>query len=199
MELIFGFFIGFISDLIRSVFLPASTDWINRLIPSARQKKNLDENILMLDIMEKLKLLGKDPELARHAREDAAKFMSVLNKQKEAFVENAIEVMEVVRVTQTEMNIEAERRADVARMQMGRSIIALESSGCVNEEQAAALSETQALWEKYAQSQAGFAAIQFKGGSMSPLVFASELESITVSRAGELKRMLQEMRERFVE
>ena len=32
---------------------------------------------------------------------------------------------------------------------------------------------------------------------MAPLIYAGELESATVSRTGELKRMLEEMRERY--
>ncbi|MGO4910517.1 hypothetical protein ACEN2J_19660 [Pseudorhodobacter sp. W20_MBD10_FR17] len=46
-------------------------------------------------------------------------------------------------------------------------------------------------------SDAGIAAYKFDGGSMAPLVYASELETLTVSRTGELKRMLEEMRERY--
>lgn len=191
-----AFVLGFIADLFRSVFMPASTEWINRLIPSARKKANVQENILTLDIMEKLKSLGKDPDLAKHSRDDAAQFMTVLTSQQEAFVENAIEVIDSTFMTQAEMNMEAGRRANVAKKQMERAIIALERSGWMSEAQTAALKEAQGQWEKYAQAQAEFASAEFEGGSMAPLIFASELESATVSRTGELKRMLEEMRER---
>lgn len=197
MEWLGGFFLGIIADLFRSVFMPASTEWINRLIPSSRKKANVEDNILTLDIMEKLKSLGKDPDLVKHARDDAAQFMAVLISQQEAFVENAMEVIDSTFMTQIEMNMEAGRRADVARKQMERAIIALERSGWMNETQTAALEQTQERWEKYAQAQAQFAAAEFEGGSMAPLIFASELESATVSRTGELKRMLDEMRQRY--
>jgi hypothetical protein len=72
MEWLGGFVFGFVADLFRSVFMPASTEWINRFIPSARKKANVEENILTLDIMEKWKSLGKDPDLVKHARDDAA-------------------------------------------------------------------------------------------------------------------------------
>lgn len=199
MEWVGGFVLGFVADVFRSVFLPASTKWISRLIPSAREKSNVEDNILTLDIMEKLKSLGKDPELVKQAREDAAKFMSVLTSQKEAFVDNAIEIIDSTYMTQAEMNMEAGRRADVARQQMERAIVALERSGWLNEAQIAALKDAQERWENYARSQANFAALEFEGGSMAPLIFASELESATVSRIGELKRMLEEMRERYGE
>lgn len=199
MEWLGGFILGFIADAFRSVFMPASTEWINRRIPSARKKANVEENILTLDIMEKLKSLGKDPDLVKHARDDAAQFMTVLTSQKEAFVETAMEVIDSTFITQVEMNIEADRRADVASKQMERAIIALKRSGWMSEAQIAALKETQGKWEKYAQAQAEFAAVEFEGGTMAPLVYSSELESATVSRTGELKRMMEEMRERYGE
>lgn len=81
MEWLIGFILGFITDLFRSVFLPASTTWVNRLIPSAQKKENIEENILMLRIMEQLKSLGKDPNIAKHARDDAAQFLSFPTSQ----------------------------------------------------------------------------------------------------------------------
>lgn len=197
MDWLVGFVLGFFADLVRSVFMPTSTEWINRFIPTARKKANVEENILTLDIMEKLKSLGKDPALAKHAQDDAAQFLAVLNSQQEAFVENAIEIIDSTYMTQVEMNMEAGRRADVARQQMERAIVALERSGWMEACQVAALKRTQDHWESYAKAQAEFASAEFEGGSMAPLVYASELESVTVSRTGELKRMLEEMRERY--
>lgn len=197
MEWLIGFVLGFIADVFRSVAMPASTEWLNRWIPSARRRTNVEENKLTLEIMERLKSLGKDPDLAKHARDDADKFMLVLTSQQQAFVDNAIEVIDSTFMTQAEMNMEANRRADVARKQMERAIIALERSGWMSEAQIAALKETQGRWEKYAQAQAEFAAAEFEGGTMARLIFSSELESATVSRTGELKRMLEDMRERY--
>jgi uncharacterized protein YecT (DUF1311 family) len=197
MEAVVGFVLGFLTDLFRSVFMPTTTDWINRYVPSARRKANVAENILTLEIMEKLKSLGKDPALATHAREDASQFLSVLTSQREAFVENAVEIIDSTYMSQIDMNFEATRRAEVARQQMERAIISLERSGWLEKRQVSELKITQDLWEAYAESQARFAAAEFDGGSMAPLVYASELETARVSRTGELKRMLDEMRERY--
>lgn len=196
MDWLVGFILGFFADLFRSVFMPASTDWINRFIPTARKKANVERNVLTLDIMEKLKSLGKDPALAKHALDDATQFLAVLNSQQEAFVENAIEIIDSTYMTQVEMSMEAGRLADVARQQMERAIVALERSGWMKASQVAALKQTQENWESYANAQASFAAAEYEGSTMAPLVYASELESATVSRTGELKRMLEEMRER---
>lgn len=199
MEWFVGFILGFVADLFRSVFMPASTEWLNRFLPAARRKANVEENMLTLQVMERLKSLGKDPDLAKHARDDSAQFLNVLTTQQEAFVENAVEVIDSTYMTQLEMNVEAERRASVARQQMERAIIALERSGWMDERQVATLKVTQQNWEEYAKSQAEFAAAEFDGGSMAPLVFSSELESVTISRTGEIKRMLNEMSERYGE
>ncbi len=199
MEWLIGFILGFVADLFRSVFMPASTEWLNRFLPAARRKANVEENMLTLQVMERLRSLGKDPDLAKHARDDSAQFLSVLTTQQEAFVENAVEVIDSTYMTQLEMNVEAGRRASVARQQMERAIIALERSGWMDERQVATLRVTQKSWEDYAKSQAEFAAAEFDGGSMAPLVFSSELESVTISRTGELKRMLNEMSERYSE
>ncbi len=197
MEWLIGFLLGFATDLFRSVFMPASTTWLNKFLPAARKKANVEDNMLTLQVMERLKSLGKNPDLAKHAREDATQFLSVLTTQQEAFVENAVEVIDSTHMSQLELNIEAARRASVAQQQMERAIIALERSGWMEERQAATLKATQRNWEEYAKSQAEFAAAAFDRGSMAPLVYSSELESVTISRTGELKRMLQEMRELY--
>jgi uncharacterized protein YecT (DUF1311 family) len=197
MEWLVGFVLGFFADLFRSVFMPASTEWINKFIPAARRKANVEENILTLEVMDKLQSLGKDPNLAKHARGDAAQFLSVLTSQQDAFVENAIEIIDSTHMTQIEMNVEAGRRANVAQQQMERAIIALKRSGWLEPPQISNLDNAQENWEAYAKSQAEFAAAEFEGGSMAKLVYASELESVTISRTGELNRMFQEMKERY--
>lgn len=191
------FCLGVAADLFRSVFMPASTDWINRFIPSARKKANVEENVLTLQIMETLKSLGKDPDLAKYAREDATQFMAVLSSQREAFVENAIEVIDSTYMTQTEMNSEAKRRSDVARLQMERSIVGLQRSGWLQEGQMQLLQKAQTRWESYAKAQAQFAMAEFEDGSMAPLIYSAELEAATIRRTGELTRTLEEMRERY--
>lgn len=193
MEWLVGFVFGIVADLFRSVFMPASTEWVNKFIPAARQKATVEENMLTLQVMEKLKSLGKDPSLAKHVHDNSAQFLSVLTSQQEAFVENAIDVIDSTDITQLEINAEAGRRANVAQQQMERAIIALKRSGWIDKRQIVILDQAQLDWEKYAKSQAEFSTAAFEGGSMAPLVYAGELESVTISRTGELNRMFQEM------
>lgn len=197
MDWIIAFALGFLTDLSRSVLLPASTRWINRLIPFARSKENIETNIVILDIMGKLKSLGLDPALAVNFRADADKFLGAVTSRQEAFVENAIGAIEDTITTQTELNLESNRRAEIAREQMGHALKALETSGWMEADQIKALQEAQTNWESYATSQAEVAAFGYKGGSMAPLVYNNEIENLAVNRTGELKLMLEDMRERF--
>ena len=100
-------------------------------------------------------------------------------------------------MTQAEMYMEVDRCANVARQQMERAILALKRSGLLEPLQISNLDKAQENWEAYAKSQAEFAAAEFEGGSMAPLVYASELELVTISRTGELNRMFQELKERY--
>lgn len=197
MEWLAGFVLGVFADIFRSVFLPASTGWLNHFIPSARKKANFEENALTLEVMEKLVSLGKDPNLAKHARDDAEQFLNILTKQRDAFVDNAVEVIDSTHMSQVEMNAEAFRRSDVAGQQMERAVIALKCSGWLSEAQISGLDQAQAIWEQYAQSQAEFEALEYEGGSMAPLIHATTLENITLTRTGELKGIFETMRENY--
>ncbi len=74
--------------------MPASTACLNRFVPAARKKANVEDNMLTLQGMERLKSLGKDPNLAKHARDDTAQFMNVLTTQQETFLDNAVDVVD---------------------------------------------------------------------------------------------------------
>ncbi|MGN7960873.1 lysozyme inhibitor LprI family protein [Brucella sp. 22210] len=196
MGWLIGFLLGLITDIARSVFIPASTEWINRRIPWMNKNINIKENSLILDMRAKLIAQGLDPDLVRYMLKDADEFLNRLSGQSEAFVENAVKVVSMI--TQAEMNSDAAARAEVATLQMERAIEALEQSGLLTETQLAALKASQAHWNAYAKAQAEFAAAEFEGGSMSPLIYSGELESVTISRTGDLKRILEELRERHV-
>ncbi|GGE15240.1 hypothetical protein GCM10011360_00070 [Primorskyibacter flagellatus] len=197
MEWIVGFFVGFVADLFRSVFMPATTEWLNRLIPSARRRNNVKDNVLTFEVMERLKSLGKDPNLAKFARDDASQFMNVLTSQQQAFIDNAIEIIDSTHMSQVEMNLEAQRRADVASQQLERAVIALEKSGWLSNSQIAALHDSQEKWLAYAKAHAEFSALEFEGGTIRPLVYSSEMETSAVSRTGELRRAYEDMQGRY--
>jgi uncharacterized protein YecT (DUF1311 family) len=51
--------------------------------------------------------------------------------------------------------------------------------------------DTQRTWEAYRDHQANFAAAQFEGGTIQPLVRATELERLTIERAAILETDLE--------
>lgn len=195
MEWLIGFVSGFVADALRSVFLPASTDWLNKHIPAARKKANIEENKIILEVMERLKALDKDPALARHIGSNADTFLQLLQSQRDAFVEHAVEIIDSTHMTQLEMNEEAARRADVARQQMERAVIALERSDWLSPAEVAALAASQERWQAYAEAQSEFARAGYEGGSMAPLVYWHQMETAAVSRTAELRRMFDDMAE----
>lgn len=56
------------------------------------------------------------------------------------------------------------------------------------------LMQSQAAWENYSVEQAEAASISYRGGSIYPLIYLSELESLTVERAARLQAELDELR-----
>lgn len=193
MEWLIGFIAGFVADLFRSVFLPTSTRWMSRFIPSARQKANIKDNLLTLEIMEKLKGLGKDPALAKHIRESTDAFNAAIESRQDAFVEHAVEVIDSTHMTQLDMNEEAARRAEVARKQMLRARIALQESGLMTPLEVQMLDAAQERFQEYTEAQGDFARAGFHGGSMAPLAYWNQLETARVNRAGELRQIHQQM------
>lgn len=186
-----GFVFGVIVDAVRSVVAPATTDWMRRFFPSEQRKANLEDNRARLEIMEKLGAMGYDPDLARHADKDVEHFMAVLRSQQNAFVETQVEKI-VAYQTQLELNEDAADRAEVARVQMNRILRQIEIAEFITDEQKAVLPVAQAAWEEYAKRQAEFAAEAYHRGSMRPMVYHGEVETLVTTRTAELQRIYDE-------
>jgi len=57
--------------------------------------------------------------------------------------------------------------------------------------------KSQSAWTRYRDAQADLLAMQFEGGSMQPLVRASELERLTIARIAEIKDFIDEHEKMF--
>lgn len=193
MEWLLGFVLGFVADAFRSVFLPASTDYINGLLPGSKQKANIEKNTLVLETMDRLKSLGKDPELARHISSSSEDFWARLTSQKEAFVDAQVEFLDSTHMNQIEMNQEAYRRFEVAQTQMDGIFNAIMQSDTMEDVQKDQLRKAQKAWMKFQEEQSEFSGILFAGGSMRPLVSASEREALALQRSGQLKSIYEEL------
>jgi uncharacterized protein YecT (DUF1311 family) len=158
---------------------------MRRFFPSEQRKANLEDNRARLEIMEKLGAMGYDPDLARHADKDVEHFMAVLRSQQNAFVETQVEKI-VAHQTQLELNEDAADRAEVARVQMNRILRQIEIAEFITDEQKAVLPVAQAAWEEYAKRQA------YHRGSMRPMVYHGEVETLVTTRTAELQRIYDE-------
>ena len=56
-----------------------------------------------------------------------------------------------------------------------------------------AFENSQQMWLRYREASAEFQSSQYHGGSIQPLIHASALESVTISRIVELEPLLKEM------
>ncbi len=191
MEWLVGFLLGFVADLFRSVFLPASTEWMNRIIPGGKRKTNRAENILVLETMERLKSLGKDPGLARHIHDNGDDFVARLTNQREAFVDAQIELIDSSNMTQAEMTMEANRRFEVADTQMKSILSVILDSDHLDELHKDQLRKAQIAWEGFRDEQSEYTGLLFSGGTMRPLVYSGEREALTIQRTGQLKAIYE--------
>lgn len=195
MEGIIGFVLGFLVDFIRSIFAPATTEYVSRLVPSMRRKSNVQQNMLVLEMMKRLKELGKDPELAFSATDDAKNFQKLIEGQREAFVESEVEIIASTHMNQLEMNEEASRRSNVASSQLEQSMRALQASGTLDELQIEELAKSQDAWEVFAEAHASFVAGYFRGGSMAPIIFHGEIERLAILRSAQVRSIQDEFRD----
>lgn len=195
MEWLGGFLLGIIVDGIRSVVAPATTDWLRRFVPSEQRKSNIEDNRVQLEIMEKLKTLGMDMNLVRHADKSVEHFQAAMRSQEQAFVQSQVNNIVANYQTQLEMNVDAAGRAEVARAQMNRILQQIEVAQFFSEQQRNILPQAQSLWEEYAKKQAEFAAEAYHQGSMMPMIYHSEMEGLIINRTAELQRLYDQQSE----
>jgi len=63
-------------------------------------------------------------------------------------------------------------------------------------ERKAALKKAQLTWLKFRDENANFAALAYKGGSIQPLIYSTNLESTTRDRTRQLRNALKEENEK---
>ena len=92
--------------------------------------------------------------------------------------------------TQLELNEEAASEFNKADAELNKVYGELRS--LLDDEDKARLKEVQLLWLKYRDANADFAASQFEGGSIAPLIYSSAMTSTTEDRVEELKGFFME-------
>ncbi len=94
-------------------------------------------------------------------------------------------------LTQLELNERAAARLEKAKEKMQRAIAGIDAR--VGDFESQSLMNSQMEWERYSVSQAEAAASSYRGGSIYPLIYASELESLTNERTARLQAELDEL------
>ena len=92
--------------------------------------------------------------------------------------------------TQSEMNqcaAQAYKAADAGLNQVYRRLVAM-----LNDDEKGQLKEAQTAWLKYRDANCEFAADQFKGGTMRPMIYGYCLADMTKKRTIELKNQIKE-------
>lgn len=87
--------------------------------------------------------------------------------------------------TQSAMNARAAASFNTVDAQLTEALTSLRC--LVSEEEGDALDLAQAAWERWRELHADFQSLQYKGGSIVPLIRASEAEAVTERRLIEVK------------
>lgn len=144
-------------------------------------KKSLEASDTTLDDLKELedKILGK----ASSAKTLAA-----------AYEEQAVQIYateHTEHVTQADMNQRVAASFHRAEERLAALVENLRehlSGGSLD-----AFEKSQQAWVQYRQASAEFQSSQYDGGSIQPLIHASALESVTISRIVELEPLLREL------
>jgi uncharacterized protein YecT (DUF1311 family) len=132
----------------------------------------------------------KSLEDALMGRARVAKELSITYEQE---AQQVREIEMNTAMTQAKMNVvatqayrRAERKLDVIIEQMKTFF---------SSEECAHFDKANQAWRTYQQIHADFAASQYEGGSIQPLIHASALEAVTIARIVELETELKFMKD----
>ncbi|RYF31221.1 MAG: DUF1311 domain-containing protein [Comamonadaceae bacterium] len=97
--------------------------------------------------------------------------------------------------TQGEMNHRA--RVDLELQDAELAVLLAELGGLVGEKRRVELDAAQEAWVRYRDLEAGFAASEYTGGSIMPLIRASEAASLTRERVAHIRAFLDDRKSRY--
>lgn len=168
---------------------------IKRKIESAPQSDALDRQKKLLEINKQMReqslsvediksleaaLTGKAEAIAKHVVNIERETKPLTEKRDGEFL------------SQAEMNLRADANLKISRAKMEQ--ILTELSFKLDGFERDAMYESQKIWEAYSLKQAEAESASYMGGSIYPLRYLSELESLTVERAARLQSRLDELR-----
>jgi len=168
-------------------FMKRSIENKPQLEKLAKHKKLLDIHKQMNDQgidmkgLEELeaKLTGKEEAINKHTIQLQSESSSLLESNNS---EN---------LSQGELNKRADNKVILAKQKMQDALAGIDSR--VDDYESQSLLSSQKEWERYSISQAEAASISYRGGSIYPLIYLSELESLINERTARLQAELDEL------
>ena len=167
---------------------------IKRTIEDKPTDEALDRQIKVLDIhkqmndqgigVEELKnlesiLSGKSNSIKQHTQELSEQFEPLVQEDDTGFL------------TQADLNQRANESLIKAQEKLQEVIAGIDAR--VGDSESQSLLSGQSAWKNYSAQQAEAAASSYEGGSIYPLIYISELESLTNERTARLQAELDEI------
>jgi uncharacterized protein YecT (DUF1311 family) len=190
-----------VKDLVLAILswiASTSSNFINRKV----EKKPIFENI---EKAQKLLCLQKELDQTKYTLEDLKHLEDALMGEADADrklgsnYERRSDIIKRIELdtatTQTEMNIVAGQAYERAERRLESTIKELKEHFSDSDEGIKEIDVMNKAWEVYRKEHAEFVAKPYKGGTIYPLIYASALESVTITRITELETLLKQLRE----
>lgn len=180
--------------VILGVVISAVAYFIKRKIENKPQIEHLDKHKKLLDINKQMNEQGIDLDGLRELESKLTEKSEAIKNKATILQSESLPLLgenEPENLTQLELNERASRYFEKAKEKMQAAIAGIDSR--VGDFESQSLMRSQMEWESYSESQAEAAAASSREGSIYPLVYFSELESLTNERTARLQAELDEL------
>jgi uncharacterized protein YecT (DUF1311 family) len=170
--------------------------FLKRILEGRSQTDLLDRQRKLLEVNREMAQQGLSPEDMRKLEQillgkaAIAKNIAAIEGQAKPLI--AKQTGEFLSQAELNMRADANLKIAMARMEQVMTELSFKLEGVDLD----ALNKSQKAWEVYSRSQAEAESSVYQGGTIYPLIFLSELESLTVERAARLRARLDELRRR---
>lgn len=167
---------------------------IKRQIENKPQIEALDKHKKLLDIHKQMNEQGIDLDGLKVLEEKLIGKAAAIQSKTIILQAESVPLIsenESEDLTQMELNERASKNLEKAKVKMQEAIAGIDSR--VGDYESQSLMRSQIEWESYSVSQAEAAAASYREGSIYPLIYLSELESLTNERTARLQAELDEL------
>ena len=176
------------------VIISAVGYFIKRKIENKPQIEALDKHKRLLDIHKQMNEQGIDLDGLKALEEKLIGKVAAIQSKTIILQSESVPLIkenESEDLTQMELNERASINLEKAKEKMQEAIAGIDSR--VGDYESQSLMRSQIEWESYSVSQAEAAAASYREGSIYPLIYYSELESLTNERTARLQAELDEL------